>query len=131
MLESKDQKHLRDAAISSGASGKNAPDGQLLQLQILDQLEKVNRRLDQVEDRMAGPTAGTQKLSTNIVTSTVKKDKAKKTLPVLSDSSSDESEVPSLYVLKSSKLQRHVDRRIKDLEQDSQCSGNEMRYKHK
>ena len=47
---------------------------------------------------MAGPTTGTQKLSKNIVTSTVKKDKV---LPVLSDSSSDESEVPSLCVLKS------------------------------
>ena len=101
MFESQDQEHLSDAAVSSGASGKNAPDGQLLQCQILDQLERVNRRLDQGEDRMAGPTTGTtQKLSKNIVTSTVMKDKVKKTLPVLSDSSSDESEVPSLCVLK-------------------------------
>ena len=71
-------------------------DGQLLQQQILDQLERVNRRLDQVEDRMAGPATGTQKLSKNIVTSAVKKDKVKKVLPVVSDSSSDESEVPSV-----------------------------------
>ena len=63
VFETQDQEHLSDAAISSGASGKNTPDGQLLQQQILDQLERVNRRLDQVEDRMAGPAIGTQKLS--------------------------------------------------------------------
>ena len=33
---------LSDAAVSSGASGKNAPDRQLLQREILDQLEFVN-----------------------------------------------------------------------------------------
>ena len=52
---------------------------------------------------MAGTTTESlQKLNKNIVTSTVRKDKIKKTLPVLSDtdSSSDESEVPSLCVLK-------------------------------
>ena len=43
---SETQEHLSDAAVPSGASAKNAPDGQLLQQQILDQLERVNRRLD-------------------------------------------------------------------------------------
>ena len=63
VFDSQDQEHLSDVAVSSGSSGKNAPDGQLLQQQILDQLERVNRCLDQVEDRMTGPTTGTQKLS--------------------------------------------------------------------
>ena len=100
---SESQEHLSDAAVSSGSKEKDAPDGQLLQHAILDQLERVNGRLDQVEDTMAGTTTeSSQKLNKNIVTSTVRKDKIKKTLPVLSDtdSSSDESEVPSLCVLK-------------------------------
>ena len=132
MFENQDQELLSDAADSSGAGEKNAPDGQLLQRDILNQLEHVNRRLDQVEDRMAEADAGrTQKLSKNLVTSTVKKDKVKKTLPIVSDSSSDESEVPSISLLKSSKLQRHVTKRVRELEQDSQCSSNDHKYKSK
>ena len=72
-----------------------------------------------------------QKLSRNFVTSSVKKTKVKKPLPVLTDSSSDESEVPSLCVLKSKKLQRRVDKKIEELEQDSHSSGNETQFKHK
>ena len=90
MMENQDQGLLSDAAISSGAGEKNAPDGLLLQKEILNKLERVNRRLDQVEDWMAETTAKkTQKLSKNLVSSTVKTDKVKKTLPILSDSSSD------------------------------------------
>ena len=128
-FENQDQELLSDAAVSSGVGEKNAPDGQLLQREILNQLGRVNRRLDQVEDRMAEADVGkTQKLSKNLVTSTVKKDK---TLPIVSDSSSDESEVPSISLLKSSKLQRRVDKRVREIEQDLQCSGNNHKYKSK
>ena len=89
-----------------------------------DAWTRLDQTLGPSGDRMAGPKTGTQKLSRNIVTSTVKKDKVKKVLPVLSDSSLDESEVPSLCVLKSDRLQRCVDKRIKELDQDLQCSGN-------
>ena len=103
VFENQDQELLSDAAVSSAVGEKNAPDGQLLQREILNQLERVNRCLDQVEDRMAEADVGrTQKLSKNLVTSTVKKDKVKKTLPIVSDSSSDQSEVPSISLLKSS-----------------------------
>ena len=131
-VENQDQELLSDAAVSSGVGEKNALDGQLLQREILNQLERVNRLLDQVEDTMAEADVGkTQKLSKNLVTSTAKKDKVRKTFPIVSDSSSDESEVPSISLLKSSKLQRRVDKRVRELEQDSQCSGNDNKYKSK
>ena len=64
MLGNQDQELLNDAAISSGARKKNAPDGQLLQCETLNQLECVNRRLDQVEDSKSGTALEkTQKLS--------------------------------------------------------------------
>ena len=89
-VENQDQELLSDAAVSSGVGEKNAPDGQLLQREILNQLERLNRRLDQVEDRMAeADVVKTQKLSKNLVTSTVNRDKVRKTLPIVSDSSSD------------------------------------------
>ena len=114
-VENQDQELLSDAAVFSGVGEKNAPDGQLLQCEILNQLEHVNRCLDQVEDRMAeADVVKTQKLSKNLVTSTVKRDKVRKTLPIVSDSSSDESEVPSISLLKSSKLQRRVDKRLQN-----------------
>ena len=72
-----------------------------------------------------------QKLSKNLVTSTVKKNKVKKTLPILSDLSSDKSEVPSISFLKSSKLQKQVDRRVRKLEQHSHCSGNDVHHRYK
>ena len=45
-----------------------------------------------------------------------------------SSSSSDESDVPSLEMLKSSHVQRKVDRRIKDLNQSSRAIGK-LKYK--
>ena len=52
-------------------------------------------------------------------------------MSILSDSSSDESEVPSISLLKSSKLQRRVNRRVRELEQDSHCSGNDVHHRYK
>ena len=42
-----------------------------------------------------------------------------------SDSSSDESEAPSLQYLKSKTLQQKVDRRIRDLDEATSSQGNE------
>ena len=128
-VEEMEQELFSDAAVPSGADQTNAPNGQLLQQEILNQLERMNRRLEQVEDRMTEVDVGrTHKLSKNLVTSTVKKDKVRNPMPIVSDSSSDESEVPSISLLKSSKLQRRVDKRLRDLEQDSHYSG---KYKSK
>ena len=48
---------LQDAAVASNPSGaqtgESSADGQQLQLKILEQLQRVTERLDQVEDKMA------------------------------------------------------------------------------
>ena len=48
-------------------TGKEVPDGQQLQWKILEQLERVNKRLDKVEDKMAvaGKLQGLLELSTS------------------------------------------------------------------
>ena len=68
---------FRDAAEPSDDTELEglSSNGQLIQLKILSQLEKVNHRLDQVEDKVAEATSGSgkRKLSTSVLTSTVKK----------------------------------------------------------
>ena len=118
---------VRDAAVTQ--AGEGLPDGQQLQWKILEQLEKVNKRLDKVEGKVAAADhtqdsleLSNSKFSTPSVNSTVKKCKRK--VQISSDSSSD-SDSPSLEVLRSPQLQRKVDRRIRELEHSSQCSGRD------
>ena len=117
----------RDAAVSSEVDGVTY-NGQQVQLQILQQLERVMKRLDKVEDRMtaASPTSpqklSTSKLSTSSAVSSVKNVKSKRKSCVYTDLSSD-SDTPSLDVLKSPQLQKRVDRRIRELTHSSHCSG--------
>ena len=125
----------RDAAVSSEASGR-AFDGQRVQLQILQQLEKVTKRLDKVEDRMttvspASPQKlSTSKLSTSSVMSSVRKAKSKRKSCVYTDSSSD-SDTPSLDVLRAPQLQKCVDRQIRELTHSSHCTGTDSCEKFK
>ena len=111
-----------DTELEGGSSNR-----QLIQLKILSQLEKVNRRLDQVEDKVAEATSGSgkRKLSTSVLTSTVKKSSKPKNSKILTDSSSDESDTPSLDTLRSYKLQKQVDKRMRELECSSHRAGNE------
>ena len=51
--------------------------------------------------------------------------KSKKSAPMTSDSSSDESDSPSLELLRSQHVQRKVDRRIRDPEQSSHTPGRD------
>ena len=62
-----------------------------------------------------------------------KSSKSKKFRPtyVTSDSSSDESDTPSMERLKSSTIQRKVDRRIRDLNHSSHLPGNDNSVKLK
>ena len=129
---------IRDAADShvADSTGEESLNGQQLQLQILNQLERVTKRLDTVEDRMAEAAAVANstktKLSTDFVTSSVKKGrKNPKYVESLSESSSDDSDTPSLETLRSHKMQRQVDKRIRALERSSQSSGNEKAHKLK
>ena len=129
--------HLRDAAVAgstpasqstSGAQG----DGQLLQLKILQQLQKVTDRLDQVEEQMSTTdrhsTPERRELSTDSFLENIESCKSKKVKPVLNSSSSDDSDEPSLELLKSSCLQRKVDKRLRDLSQSSHSAGK-LKYK--
>ena len=54
----------------------------------------------------------------------IRSSKHKKCKPVTSGSSSDESDDPTLEVLKSHHLQQKVDKRIKQLVESSHCQGN-------
>ena len=90
-----------------------------IQKQILDQLQKVNRRLDKVEERIARESHGDK--GHNINSSTKKLSKLSKGhFTVLSDSSQSSSEssdeeqcIPTLNkIRKSAKIQHQVDKEL-------------------
>ena len=127
----------RDAAITSDMGGaqtsSQSVNRQPLQLQILEQLKKVTERLDKVEDKMAATSAPTEtstprnEFSRDSVIVKPKTSKKSKTfVPSSSSSSSDQSDSPSLELLRSHQLQRKVDRRIRDLEQSSNGPGKDF-----
>ena len=92
-----------------------------IQIKILEELQKVNRRLDSVEEDMATVKKTmhqkTGKLS-NFSKSKLKQ--GKNSIVSESESSSDESIVPSLTVLKtSSDIQKQVDKRLHQLQEAS------------
>ena len=140
--------HLSDAVVASESLATDQSQdlgGQRIQIEILEQLKKMSSRLDLVEDQVAATaqhtvqasTSGvdTGKLSTDTVlsSSSKKSSKSKKFRPthVTSDSSSDESDTPSMEKLKSSTIQRKVDRRIRELNHSSHLPGNENSVKLK
>ena len=135
---------FRDAAVSQVTDHEDEAslNGQQIQQQILTQLERVNKRLDDREDRVAGVTVGSAtkpklskdflssdkaKLSKNILSSSIKKSsKTKKVVETSSESSFDDSDTPSLDTLRSYSLQRQVDKRNRDLERSSQSAGEKI-----
>ena len=100
-----------------------------LQLLIPKQLQKVNDRLDHVEEQVTASRDHqlTRKDKHKLSTSArlVKKDKTflkNKVISESSESSEDDMQLPSLSTLRSSKrIQRHVDHTMADLE-SKQCS---------
>ena len=125
---------FQDAAIagSTPASQMDQGDGQQLQLEILQQLQKMTQRLDKVEERMSTTavtsTPDKPELSSDTFLESIKPSKSKQSKYVSSSSSSDESDVSSLELLKSSHVQSKVDTRIKDLNQSSRATGK-LKYK--
>ena len=104
-----------------------------IQLKILEELQKVNRRLDSVEDDVATIKKTTHqkpgKLS-NFSKSKVKQSES--SIVSESDSASDESIVPSLTVLKtSSDIQKQVDKRLHQLQEASASSSGKNDLKSK
>ena len=73
-------------------------------------------------------TPSTSKLSTDSFLENIKTSKQSTYHPVESSSSSEDSDDPTLEVLKSQHLQKKVDKRIKELVQSSHCQGK-LKYK--
>ena len=104
-------------------------DGQCLQTEILQQLKKVTERLDQVEQKVAvsARSSTPTELSTDSFLESIKSSKRRKckSVPVNSSSSSNESDDPTLEVLKSHHLQQKVDKRIRELVESLHSQGNQ------
>ena len=95
---------------------------------------KVTEWLDKVEDRMETTSARStpkSELSSDSFLQSIKSSQKHKKSRVFNDSSSsDDSDSPSLRMLRSSALQKKVDKRLKDLEQSSQATGKDsLRFK--
>ena len=96
--------HLTDGKVSSGDQAT------VLEQEILKQLQHVNDRLDTVEQDMVTVKGGAHKQTHKISSLNKSKMSVSEVSMSDSDSSSDESLVPHLNVLKSKKsVQRKVD----------------------
>ena len=104
-----------------------------IQVKILEELQKVNRRLDSVEEDMATVKKTThQKTGKFSNFSKSKLKQCKNSIVSESESSSDESIVPSLTVLKiSSDIQKQVDKRLRQLQEASASSSDKNDFKSK
>ena len=127
---------LRDAAVSSDATGSqltpvNDTDGQQINKVILEQLRRVTERLDSMEDKMASTSrTSTPELSTDSFLESVKPSKKfGKSCKIANDSSSEDSDTPTLEMLRSQKLQKKVDKRIRELDHSSHFPGNDQKFK--
>ena len=134
-VKRKDSGSIPGTSKAGTASGAQEAHDEL-QLQILVQLQTVCRRLDKVEDRMVEDhhrskhqDATRKKLSSF----------SKRQLTVLSDNSQSDSDssdseqyIPSLNsIRKSAKIQQQVDKRIRELEKQSESTGIAGKFKSK
>ena len=111
---------------------------QEIQRQILSQLQKVNQRLDKVEGRMSREQHGNNRHDNKHSTKKLSK-LSKKHFAILSASSQSSSEssdeeqcIPTLNkIRKSEKIQRQVDKRIRELEKQSEIAGTLGKIKSK
>ena len=128
-----DNELLSDAAVAGHSSATQSAqgasgDGQLLQLEILQQLQRMTERLDNVEERLATTPVKTPKsseLSSDSFLQSIKPSKKQKKSSTVNDSSSDECDCPSLEVLRSQLLQKKVDKSLRELNHSSHCQGKE------
>ena len=104
-----------------------------IQVKVLEELQKVNRRLDSVEEDMATVKKTTHQKTGKLSKFSKSKLKQCKTSIVSeSESSSDEPIVPSLTVLKtSSDIQNQVDKRLRQLQEASASSSGKNYFKSK
>ena len=104
-----------------------------IQVKILEELQKVNRRLDSVEEDVATVKTTTHQKTGKLSNfSKSKLKQCKSSIVSESESSSDESIVPSLTVLKtSSDIQKQVDKRLCQLQEASASSSGKNDFKSK
>ena len=111
-----------------------------IQEQILKELQRVNSRLEVVENKVADTVTATQdpkkdiqKLSSFSKSKHVQKHcKHKKFCYSSSESSSEDSDVPELSYLRSNKrIQKKVDDRLADLEKNFEAKGKSEKLKSK
>ena len=97
-IDTKISQMITGSMPASQSTSRAQGDGQLLQLENLQQLHKLTERLDQVKEQMSStvsnPTQEKQELSTDSFS--IKSCKTKKTKPVSSSSSLHDSDEPSL-----------------------------------
>ena len=134
--------HSRPSNEGAETSSEEEHSSSGLQALILQQLQRVNSRLDAVEDRLGDHSHGrtgnkdSTKLSTPqcLVKSSQKSKKCNKSKVkhVVSESSSDDESLPSLSVLRSSRdIQKAVDKRLAEIESCSQVEGKDNKLKSK
>ena len=104
-----------------------------IQVKILEELQKVNRRLDSVEEDVATVKKTTHQRTGKLSNFSKSKSKhCKSSFVSESESSSDESIVPSLNVLKtSSDIQKQVDKRLRQLQEANASTSGKNDLKSK
>ena len=121
------------ASHLSGGEASATDQTTLLQQEILKQIQRVNYRLDSVEQDLVTVKETAHKQTYNISKSDKSNVCVNDVSESESESSSDESLVPNLNVLKSKKsVQVKVDERLKQLQDDSAVkSGSKDKFKSK
>ena len=104
-----------------------------IQVKILEELQKVNRRVDSVEEDVATVKKTTHQKTGKLSNfSKTKLKHCKSSIVSESESSSDESIVPSLNVLKtSSDIQKQVDKRLHQLQEANASTSGKNDLKSK
>ena len=126
-------------STSKAATGSNTQyKEEGIQHLILEQLQRVNQRLDKVEDRMDKDQRDSKDRRTEKrpkkLSSFSKRHKPKQSdsSQTSAESTDDDQDIPSLHSIRQSgKIQRQVDARIRELEQQSQSSGSVGKIKSK
>ena len=128
-LDASGQESSESASETSSEEESSQQASSDVQLQILKELQRVNSQLDAVEEKVATghkqtAVLGQKKAKLSTLKYQSGKKRSKKVV-VTSDSSSDESDIPDISSLRSSRqLQMRVDQRLSKLEENSRTKGN-------
>ena len=117
--------------VSSSLDSSSEEEGEMVNAQILKQLQVMNKRLEEVEQQVASGKSTQHKKSKDMLklskTSCCNCDKSKGLCCSgnISATSFDESDIPDITYLRSSKsVKKQVDQKLSQLERDSHLQGN-------